>query len=56
MTHIFDLLQKPERLDKVMQFISKSNHLTSSDIIKFVMDQPDFHEFGIQKDTNFVEA
>lgn len=38
---------KPERLKKVMDFIDSSNELTSSDVVKFVMSQSDFHEFGL---------
>lgn len=39
--------QKPERLRKVMNFIDSSANLTPSDIVKFVMSQPDFHENGL---------
>ncbi len=39
--------QKPDRLQKVLQFIDNSDALTPSDVVKFVMDQPDFHEYGI---------
>ncbi len=39
--------QKPERLEKVLRFIDESDELTTSDVVKFVMMQPDFHEFGI---------
>lgn len=39
--------KKPERLKKVLQFIDDSDNLTSSDIVKFVMQQPDFHEYGL---------
>lgn len=38
---------KPERLKKVMDFIDSSDNLTPSDIVKFVMSQPDFHEYGL---------
>lgn len=41
--------QKPGRLQKVLQFINSSEDLTCSDVVKFVSDQPDFHEFGINK-------
>lgn len=39
--------QKPERLEKVLRFIDESDELTTSDVVKFVMMQPDFHEFGL---------
>lgn len=38
---------KPERLKKVMNFMDSSNNLTPSDVVKFVMSQPDFHEYGL---------
>jgi len=34
--------KKPERLKKVMDFMDSSADLISSDIVKFVMQQPDF--------------
>ncbi len=40
--------KKPERLRNVLDYISSSNALTSSDIVKFVMMQPDFHEDGVR--------
>ena len=39
--------KKPERLQKVLDFIDNSDGITSSDVVKFVMDQPDFHEYGL---------
>jgi hypothetical protein len=39
--------QKPSRLDSLLAFINGSDNLTPSDIVKFVMDQPDFHEYGL---------
>lgn len=39
--------RKPERLDKVLQFINDNSDLTPSDVVKFVIDQPDFHEFDL---------
>lgn len=30
-----------------MDFIDSSNNLTPSDVVKFVMLQPDFHEYGL---------
>ena len=39
--------QKPERLGKVLGFINDSKNITTSDVIKFVMDQSDFHESGL---------
>ena len=39
--------QKPSRLDNMLQFLNCSDILTTSDVVKYVMDQPDFHEFGL---------
>ena len=39
--------QKPSRLDAILQFLNSSDVLTPSDVVKYVMDQPDFHEFGL---------
>lgn len=39
--------RKPERLQKVLNFIENSRDLTPSDVVKFVMLQPDFHEYGL---------
>ena len=39
--------RKPERLEKVLNYINSSENLTPSDIVKFVMIQPDFHEYGL---------
>lgn len=40
--------KKPERLKKVLEFIDNSpEELTPSDVVKFVMQQPDFHEYGL---------
>lgn len=39
--------KKPERLKKVLTFIDNSNNLTTSDVVRFVMMQPDFHEDGL---------
>lgn len=39
--------KKPERLKKVLDFIDSSDDLTPSDIVKFVMSQSDFHEYGL---------
>lgn len=39
--------QKPSRLDNMLQFLNSSDVLTPSDVVKYVMDQPDFHEFGL---------
>ena len=36
--------KKPERLEKIMQYIDTTENLTTSDVVRFVMLQPDFHE------------
>ena len=39
--------KNPERLKRIMEFIDSNDNLTPSDIVKFVMDQPDFHDDGV---------
>lgn len=39
--------KKPERLEKVMKYIDASDDVTPSDVVKYVMMQPDFHEDGM---------
>lgn len=36
--------KKPERTKAIMDYLENNDHLTVSDIVKFVMLQPDFHE------------
>ncbi len=36
--------RKPERLSKVLKFLDEASNPTTSDVVKFVMEQPDFHE------------
>ena len=38
---------RPDRLNTVLQFIDNSENLTPSDVVEFVMDQPDFHELSV---------
>ena len=37
--------QKPERVGKILEYLDSSENLSTSDIIKFISDQPDFHDF-----------
>ena len=37
-------LKKPERMNVVMEYLEKHPDAMSSDIVKFVSDQPDFME------------
>ena len=39
--------KKPEHLEKIMQYIKTTENLTTSDVVRFVMLQPDFHEDGL---------
>ena len=39
--------RKPECLNKVLQFLNEAKDPTSSDVVKFVMEQKDFHEYGL---------
>ena len=39
--------RKPERLDKVLRYLNEAPNPTSSHDVKFVMEQPDFHEYGL---------
>ena len=36
-----------ERIDRINKFIDNNDNLTSSDVVYFVMNQPDFHENGL---------
>ncbi|WP_295919690.1 hypothetical protein [Anaerovibrio lipolyticus] len=36
---------KPERLKKVMEYLKSSDNISTSDVIEFISEQPDFHEF-----------
>lgn len=38
--------KKPERLQKVIEFIDSAENPCPSDIIEFISDQPDFHEYS----------
>lgn len=38
---------KPSRLRAVLDFMDQTPNATSSDIVKFVMDQPDFHDDSV---------
>ena len=46
--------QKPSRLEIVMDYLNSSDSLTSSDVVKYVMDQPDFHEYGMDQNKAVV--
>jgi hypothetical protein len=37
--------KSPDGLAKVLRFLDTPG-LNSSDVVKFIMDQPDFHEYG----------
>lgn len=39
--------KKPERLEKIMEYIENTNDVKPSDIVRFIMLQPDFHEDGL---------
>ena len=39
--------KKPERLKRVLAFIENTDDLSPSDVVKFVMLQPDFREYGL---------
>ena len=41
--------KKPERLNAVLQFLDDAVNPTTSDVVQFVLEQPDFHEFGLGK-------
>ncbi len=42
--------KKPERLQKLIEFLDHKEEITTSEVVKFVMDQADFHEFGLAKE------
>ena len=39
--------KRSKRLEKVMQYINTTENLTTADVVRFVMLQPDFHEDGL---------
>lgn len=39
--------KKPSRIDKVMAYLNENDGLSSSDVLKFIADQPDFNEFNL---------
>ena len=39
--------RSPERMQKVLDFIDSSCDLSPSEVVKFIMSQPDFHEYGL---------
>ena len=39
--------RKQERVSKVINFLDDTPDATPSDVVKFVMMQPDFHEYGL---------
>ena len=39
--------KKPERLQKVLDYINDNEFASASDIVLFIMSQPDFHEDGL---------
>ena len=41
--------KKTSRLRAVLQFIGENEGVSSSDVVKFVMEQLDFHEFSAVK-------
>lgn len=40
--------KKPERLQKVLNFLKEHDNLTTSDIVYFVSTQPDFQEDNVK--------
>lgn len=40
--------KSPKRVDKVLAFIDTTDGVTPSDVVKFVMDQPDFKEYAVR--------
>lgn len=37
--------QNPERFKKLMEFLNSSDSLTTSDVVEFIFNQPDFQAF-----------
>ena len=38
---------KPDNLKKVLRFLNDNPDLSSSEILRFVVTQPDFHDYGL---------
>ena len=47
--------QKPGRTEKVLRFMNSNEGALASDIVEFVMEQPDFHEHGLRYASRDVE-
>lgn len=39
--------RKPERVKAVLDYMNNNQNATSSDILQFVVTQPDFHDDGL---------
>ena len=40
-------IKDDSRIDKVMTYLNENDGLSSSDVLKFIVDQPDFNEFNL---------
>ena len=44
----------PSHTDALINYIKNNTNLTSSDVIAFIMSQPDFHSYSATKKMEFV--
>lgn len=44
--------KKPERLIAVINYLNSSDSLTASDVVEFILDQPDFFEDCVEPSAN----
>lgn len=47
--------QNPNRVRKVLDFIDSTDGVTPSEVVRFVMEQPDFQEYTIRDNSRVVE-
>ncbi len=47
--------QKPGRTEKVLGFINNTDGVTPSEVVKFVMEQPDFSEYTVRREDRVAE-
>ena len=45
----------PSHIDALINYIKNNTNLTSSDVIAFIMSQPDFHSYSATRIKEFVD-
>jgi len=47
--------QNPNRVRKVLDFINSTDGVTPSEVVRFVMEQPDFQEYTVRREDRVAE-